>query len=329
MAKKLKLKKQIQKILILVLFLIIGFYASIKIYKNYQYKQTNEYKLINHGYTKKETLILLKNTTSSKEINYFLSNEVNQNYVNLTKEKYFIKKNYFIYIEYMLKNLKLTLPEVVRDVNTHLNQDFYSLNLTTNIEKDYLMLVNKHYLLDKEYIPEDLVAISQKYAWGKKNSKQIRQKTYEAFLEMWHAAETDGYYLMINSAYRSYSDQEEIYNNYKDKRGKKYADSIAARPGASEHQTGLAIDVFGLKNSNKNEFENTEEAKWLAQNAYKFGFILRYPKQKENITGYNFEPWHYRYVGTKVAKYCFENDITYEEYYAFFVETKEKNVSFK
>ena len=93
------------------------------------------------------------------------------------------------------------------------------------------------------------------------------------------------------------------------------ADTYSARPGSSEHQTGLAVDI----NAADDWFNNTKEAKWLANNAYKYGFILRYPKGKEYITGYQYESWHYRYVGEKVAKYIYEHDITYEEYYATFI----------
>ena len=101
---------------------------------------------------------------------------------------------------------------------------------------------------------------------------------------------------------------------------KKYADSIASRPGASEHQTGLTLDIFSKDNSNKNTFKDTEVFKWLKDNSYKFGFILRYPEDKVKVTGYGYESWHYRYVGKKIAKYIYENNITFEEYYAYFIE---------
>lgn len=125
---------------------------------------------------------------------------------------------------------------------------------------------------------------------------------------------------MINSSYRSYEDQEIVYNNYKNSSGERFADSIAARPGSSEHQTGLALDIFSKTNTNKNTFSQTDEAKWLKENAHNFGFILRYPEDKVDITGYSFESWHYRYVGKDIATYIYENDITYEEYYAYFLE---------
>ena len=137
---------------------------------------------------------------------------------------------------------------------------------------------------------------------------------------MWNSANKEGYYLMINSSFRNYQDQESVYNNYKNTSGQTYADSIATRPGFSEHQTGLALDIFSKNNTNKNTFKDTPEAKWLKENAYKYGFILRYPEEFEEVTGITFEPWHYRYVGKDIAKYIYENNITFDEYYAYFLE---------
>ena len=102
--------------------------------------------------------------------------------------------------------------------------------------------------------------------------------------------------------------------------GKDAADTFSARPGYSEHQTGLTTDIN--TSSSKANFENSKEYAWLIKNSYKYGFILRYPKDKEYLTGYKYEPWHYRYVGKDVAKYIYENDITYEEYYAYFIDNK-------
>ena len=179
------------------------------------------------------------------------------------------------------------------------------------------MLVNKYYLLSKDYIPSDLVTISKDYSWG--DDQKVRKVAMDAFIEMWNAAKENGYYLMISSSYRTYEEQEIVYNNYQ-KQGSKYADSIAARPGASEHQTGLTLDIFSKTNSNRKTFKDSEEAKWLKENSYKYGFILRYPEDKVNVTGYNYESWHFRYVGKKIAKEVYEKNITFDEYYAYYIE---------
>ena len=125
---------------------------------------------------------------------------------------------------------------------------------------------------------------------------------------------------MINSSYRPYKDQERVYNNYKDSRGESGADKIAARPGYSEHQTGLALDIFCTTNSSTKTFAESEAYRWLLDNSYKYGFILRYPEGKENITGYAFESWHYRYVGKDLATKIYNEGITFDEYYAYYIE---------
>ena len=130
---------------------------------------------------------------------------------------------------------------------------------------------------------------------------------------MFTAAKTEGLNIYISSGFRSFSYQSTIYNNYVARDGKAEADTYSARPGHSEHQTGLAFDVNQIDSS----FDNTPEAKWLADNCYKYGFILRYPKGKTNETGYQYESWHFRYVGTELAEKLYNNGdwITLESYF--------------
>lgn len=150
-------------------------------------------------------------------------------------------------------------------------------------------------------------------------SQKTRKVVYDAFLEMWESANDEtGIWLMVNSSYRDYASQKEVYDNYaSSKKSEKYADSIAARPGHSEHETGLALDIFTKTSSNKNTFKDTDAFVWLKENSYKYGFILRYPSDKVDITGYDFESWHYRYVGKDIAQYIYDNNITFDEYYAY------------
>ena len=198
----------------------------------------------------------------------------------------------------------------------NLNRDFafYEKTSLANQDKNNLILVNKYFKLEKNYIPTDLVTIPSKYSWG--TGKQIKKEVYNAFLEMWNAAKAEqNIYLMINLGYRSYLEQETLYNKYTNTYGKAEADKLTARPGHSEHQSGLALDIFELNNSNYNTFKNTLACTWLKENAYKYGFILRYSEDNKNITGFDAEDWHYRYVGKQVAKIIYENNITLEEYY--------------
>lgn len=132
------------------------------------------------------------------------------------------------------------------------------------------------------------------------------------------AAKAEGISLRSVSPYRSYSTQQSTYNGWVAKSGKAKADTYSARPGYSEHQTGLAVDINCA--SQKANFQNTKEYAWLIKNCYKYGFILRYPKGKEYITGYVYEPWHYRYIGVEHATKVHNLGITYEEYYAYYID---------
>ena len=145
-----------------------------------------------------------------------------------------------------------------------------------------------------------------------------------SFEKLAEQAKKDGYPVIAMSSYRSYEYQVNLYNRYVASDGVEAADTYSARPGYSEHQTGLCVDVYDGKIDYTN-FEDSASFKWMQDNAYKYGFILRFPKDKTNITGYQYESWHYRYVGTKIAKYIHENDITLEEYYAMFIEPKYKS----
>ncbi|MDE7226139.1 MAG: M15 family metallopeptidase, partial [Ruminococcus sp.] len=130
------------------------------------------------------------------------------------------------------------------------------------------------------------------------NTGGLTNETYSAFQELSYAASVDGLSIWISSGFRSYETQSEIYNNYVYWNGQAIADTFSARPGYSEHQTGLAIDVNTIDDS----FAGTPEAIWLAENCTDYGFIIRYPQGKQDITGYKYEPWHIRYVGKEVAK---------------------------
>ncbi|AOV09054.1 hypothetical protein BI350_02900 [Sporosarcina ureilytica] len=139
----------------------------------------------------------------------------------------------------------------------------------------------------------------------------------EAFEEMAAAALLEDYRLVAFSTYRSFEYQTELYKRYVDRDGVEEADRYSARPGYSEHQTGLAFDIGEVNKEQDwatSRFGETDAGKWLAENAHLYGFIMRYPEGKEFITGYMYESWHFRYVGLEVAKDIYENDTTLEEY---------------
>jgi ribosomal protein L20 len=141
----------------------------------------------------------------------------------------------------------------------------------------------------------------------------------QAFTELVNAAKEEDYYIRGVSGYRSYNYQDSLYNKYVTSDGKENADRYSARAGYSEHQTGLALDISNNK-STYMDFESTKEFEWMKNNAHKYGFILRYPKDKEKITGYMYEAWHYRFVGTEIATYIKKHNITYDEYYTMFID---------
>lgn len=182
-------------------------------------------------------------------------------------------------------------------------------NINNNIKNT--ILVNKTFGLEKGYEPKDLVKIEVK------SNKEIllRREASDNLKRMFEDAKKDGINLLAVSGYRSYEYQEDVYNNEVYNNGKEYADKYVAKPGYSEHQTGLVVDVLAVNYTNMDEnFENTKECIWLHKNIYKYGFILRYLKGKENITGYNYEPWHIRYVGNENSIKIKEKGLTLEEY---------------
>ena len=311
--KKRKLKKKPVIILFSIFFVFTVLIVAINLYNYYT---SFEYKLGKAGYNEKEIDILLK--LEDKYLNYAIKN-YDIHLINLIKQKYMIWDKYNEYINYIkkeYKSSKVDYEDVIVKVNTKTNYDFYTHTTETDMNKEYGILVNKYYSLPDKYAPDDIVSMSNSYAYPNNN---IRSKVYEDFKEMSKVAKDEGIILIVNSSYRSYESQKGIYEEYADKKGQEYADRIAARPNYSEHQTGLALDIFSPGYGMKN-FEQSEAFKWLFKNSYKYGFILRYPKEKENITGYSYEPWHYRYLGKSLAKKVFDSNLSFEEYYAYYLD---------
>ena len=314
--KKLKLKKKFKKRLIIFLFIIIISIVGIKSYKTYKYHQTYEYKLLEKNYTKEETDLLLEKLDKTR-IEKLLTTEKNEKLINILNEKYFLIKNLDKYIAYSDKNPEISLTEVIALVNVHRDQDYYENMEVTDTSKGNNMLVNKYNALSKDYEVEDLKTISKTYSYG--DNKKLNKEAYDAFISLAEDAKKEGYTILIVSSYRTYQDQEDVWKDYKASFGTKKADAYAARAGSSEHETGLAIDVADYNDKN-DKFEATESFNWMQTNAHKYGYILRYPKDKENITGYSYEAWHYRYVGIDTATKVYNEGITYDEYYEYYLK---------
>ena len=259
------------------------------------------------------------NNTNSKEQNKIENKDKVNNTKELTelekakKDLAYYKDEYEdAYKEYREKNKDLSIEKVITNVNIGLNYDYYTHTKATKDLNTNTILVNKYNYLTEDYVPENLQTVDKKYS-----SKTLQLVDYakEAFEELSEAASKENYTVLAMSSYRSYQYQYNLYNRYVSTDGVEAADTYSARPGYSEHQTGLAVDVYNGK-EDFTKFEKTKEYKWMQDNAYKFGFILRFPKDKVLETGYQYESWHYRYVGKEIAKYIHDNNLCFEEYYA-------------
>jgi D-alanyl-D-alanine carboxypeptidase len=180
------------------------------------------------------------------------------------------------------------------------------------------VLVNKVNKLPKDYQPSNLMYPNIPFTFEQKAEKrQMRSEAGAAIEKLFAGAEQDGVQLLGVSAYRSHASQTALFNYYVDLDGYEAASTYSAVPGTSEHETGLAIDVTGENGECAAEdcFAGTVEADWLQEHAAEYGFIIRYPKGKDSITGYQYEPWHLRYVGKAIAKEIMSRGITLEEYY--------------
>lgn len=229
----------------------------------------------------------------------------------MKKIPYYKEKNKKRYLAYQEEKKDLPIEDIVMHVNIGIDKPYYTNTKKATNLNETTLLVNKYYYLTEDYVPENLEEISLSYA---RSGMQLVHEAKEAFETLSEEAKKEGMNIIAMSSYRSYEYQVDLYNRYVETDGKEAADTYSARAGYSEHQTGLAVDVYN-KELPYTSFEQTEEFTWMQENAYKYGFILRFPKDKVNITGYQYESWHYRYVGEEVAEYIHKNNLTLEEYY--------------
>ncbi len=182
-----------------------------------------------------------------------------------------------------------------------------------------LALVNKEFALPSDYSPEDLVRPNVAFSFGDVDIEKsyLRREAAERLESMFEEAQNNGVELFAVSGYRSYTRQKNVFDAKSNQVGQAAAATVVAIPGYSEHQTGLAMDISSrsVRLELIESFGETKEGKWLASNAHKYGFILRYPKGKESITGYQYEPWHFRYVGVDAATTIYKQQLTLEEYF--------------
>lgn len=314
MVTKRRLKKEVKiigSIIIIAVMLLI-------ILINYLNRINSlSYKLGKVGYTKEE-ITVINEKLDKNQIKELLNKKYSSDLDDLLKEKYFIYNKLDRYIAYKENNPDKLIRDVIEEVNTNRDKEYYTDVISADLNQGDLVLVNRYYYLEEDYEPQNLISVPLTYAY---DGVKIIDYVFEAFKDLYNDAKSAGYTIIIGYGYRSYSTQDAVYNSFKNNRGQDYAEKYAAHAGYSEHQTGLSIDVSDYNNKGV-AFEETDSYKWLIDNAYKYGFILRYPEGKENITGCNFESWHFRYVGVDAAKRIHSLGITYDEYYAYYVENK-------
>lgn len=203
-----------------------------------------------------------------------------------------------------------------------ISNDYGEAKLTSELvnkisSKDYrLLLVNKDFPLDNTYKPDNLVIPKVKMLGSVANeNRKLKKEAAEALEDLFSDAKKEKINLVFVSGYRSFESQASVYERKVKSDGATEASKYVAKQGSSEHQTGLAVDINSSPYYDLAEdFEKTKEGKWIAENAYKYGFVIRYLKGKSDITGYNYEPWHLRYVGQENAKNMYENNLCLEEY---------------
>ena len=312
--KKFNYFRFISFIIVLIL-IVVGIIIGVKtIKKKIDYTKTDEYLLINYGFSEEDAKYITKNLDKN-DVNKLLKMEYNPSYIYFIKQKYFILENIEKYVEYKRDNISIEYSEVISIINTESNIDWIDNEKETDTSKNELMLVNRLYGLPKDYEVEDIVPVPVKYAY---DGNKLSNIVLDNLIELIEAGKEVGYTFVVSGSYRSYSEQEKLYNYYVNSSGRSEADKIVARPGHSEYETGLSFDLVPYNKSYENP-KSSDENKWLRENAYKYGFIFRFDKDKEKLTGFGEYPWRLRYVGKKAAKIIFDEKLCFEEYYAYYV----------
>lgn len=224
---------------------------------------------------------------------------------------YYKSNNIKRYQDYHKLNSNLSVSDVVTRVNLNLDLPYYTNTKEAKYLNNFYTLVNKYNYLRDDFVPNNLVEMTTPYS---KEGIYLVEEARDNFYKLVDKAKEEGLTIRAISAYRGYTYQKRLYDKYVEADGVNKADTYSARPGFSDHQTGLAIDVDNTISSFEN-FTNTKEYQWMLDNSYKYGFILRYPSGKESITTYQFESWHYRYVGLKLAKKIKASNLTFDEYF--------------
>ena len=298
-------------------------------YLNIDYMEEDNFldninKLLDIGYKSNDINTIYSKIPNS--INILLDNPYDENISNYLKLNYFKEDYLDRYLKYAVEAKELksvydvtniidnySYEDTVTFVNANLDKEYYTSDINISDEEAYKIdvLVNKYHKLSSTFEPNDLEEINKDYSMGK---QRLRKEAKEKFEEMCSDALKENIKIYAGSTYRSFSYQEGLYNRYVKQDGFDKAETYSARAGYSEHQLGLAIDIANSKWNFLSE--DDIEYSYLINNSYKYGFILRYPRGKEYITGYMFEDWHFRYLGVELATKVYNSKLTYDEYVA-------------
>ena len=285
--------------------------VMVKSCQGIAYNFTNECKIYKLGYTIDEAKTLVATLSEAQEDTLIAHQEHDTIAIPVLGMRYFIDDNFSRYLAFHKKDsTSAPLDVIVALVNVGYDRDRESSAVPCDTSKGQLMLVNGRHYLDENYKPDNLATFSMDYCYENQRAQSV---VVDAFMVMQQACkeQTDAQ-LMVNSAYRSYEDQIGTY--------KRNPKGYAARAGSSEHQTGYAIDVTSRQHPMRWPFDTSVEGVWMREHCHDYGFILRYPEKQSHIFGFAYEPWHLRYVGKDVAKRIHDEDITFDEYYAYYIE---------
>ena len=297
-------------------FAAIGIVALLLLVKGFHdisYHSTAEYRIHRLGYPLNEARAIAGVLTNEQSDSLIARGEHDTIAYPIINQRYFIARNFDHYLAlHKADTTGAPLPDIIALVNVGYYPAKENKAAPCDTSKGYLMLVNGLHFLDERYKPDSLAAFTRSYCY---EDQKARRAVVSAFIELQQECKKQtGAHLMVNSAYRSYEDQIGTYKR-NDKR-------YVAHPGHSEHQTGLAIDATSLQHPEKWSFGKSKEGVWMRENCHKYGFILRYPEKQSRIMGYSYEPWHLRYVGTDAAKQIHDEGISFDEYYAFYLDKR-------
>lgn len=279
------------------------------------YNYTDECRVYKLGYSIEQARVLTTVLSHEQIDSLIARHEYDTIAYPLLYSRYFIVENFDRYLAYhKVDTTGAPIADIVASVNVGKDLGSKRSAAPCDTSKGNLMLVNRYHYLDEQYKPQHLATFDKKCTY---EEQKALPAVVDAFMAMRQECKRQtNARLMVNSAYRSYSQQIATYKR-NDKR-------YVAHAGFSEHQTGLAIDVTSLEHPMRWPFDTSTEGVWMRENCHQFGFVLRYPKDPRNIMNYSYEPWHLRYVGVETAKRIHDEGITFDEYYAFYVERETK-----